>query len=92
MKGFSARWRRVKRVDLVRHLLSGALELSLKCVTARIGGNELRFGPWVFSAIQRAKWIDGTVRFSVRVVSEKAADVWQLTAGATADAFSFPVF
>ena len=60
-------------------------------MTARVRGNKLRFGSRIFSAIQGTNRVNGTVRFTVRLVLEKGAFIWQLTTRPAANALTFAV-
>ena len=65
---------------------------SLKPVAAHICSNKLRFGPWVFSAVQRADNVDGTIGFTVRCVLEKRTDIGQFTTHPAIETFTFATF
>jgi len=42
--------------------------LLVEVVAAGVFGNKLRFGSWIFSAVQGSNWVNGTVRCAVRLI------------------------
>jgi hypothetical protein len=63
---------------------------SIEAIPARIGGDQLGLGSWVFSAVQRPQTVDGAVDLAVPFVLDERARVRQLAAGAAMGALPFP--